>query len=114
FGYTESFQEYAQWLWEADFLPVTSNQDFFGASIMEAVYCNSVPLLPERLTYPELFNKKDNPHLFYENETDLINKLEEMLIKNSTNMKNNLPKIAYQYDWDFQAKSYDKTLSELV
>jgi glycosyltransferase involved in cell wall biosynthesis len=114
FGYTESFQEYAQWLWEADFLPVTSNQDFFGASIMEAVYCNTVPLLPERLTYPELFNKKDNPQLYYKNEMELINKLEDLLIKTSRDMKNNLPKIANQYDWDYQAKFYDKTLSELV
>ena len=114
FGYTESFEEYAQWLWEADFLPVTSNQDFFGASIMEAVYCNTVPLLPCRLTYPELFNQKENPPLFYENEKELLNKLEELLHKNSVEKINNLPKIADQYDWDIQAKIYDKTLYELI
>ena len=55
FGYVDSFEDYARWLWKADILPVTSNQDFFGGSIMEAVYCNTIPLLPKQLTYPDLF-----------------------------------------------------------
>lgn len=54
-GYCESFEEYASWLWKSDFLPVTSNQDFFGISIVEAAYCCVEPLLPKRLSYPELF-----------------------------------------------------------
>ena len=39
----------------SDILPITSNQDFFGGSIIEAMYCETTPLLPKRLTYPELF-----------------------------------------------------------
>jgi hypothetical protein len=47
--------EYAAWLREADILPVTSIQDFFGGSVVEAAYCGCHPLLPRRLAYPELF-----------------------------------------------------------
>ena len=60
FGYCESFNEYAKWLWRADVLPITSNQDFFGISIIEAVYCNTYPILPQKLSYPELFKLEDN------------------------------------------------------
>ena len=45
FGYVESVEAYARWLWKADVLPVTSNQEFFGASVVEAVFCGCYPLL---------------------------------------------------------------------
>ena len=51
-GYASSFEEYAQWVKLADILPVTSDQDFFGGSVVEAMYCDVVPLLPKRLAYP--------------------------------------------------------------
>jgi len=49
----EDFAEYAKWLWRADILPVTSRQEFFGASVVQALYCNCCALLPDRLAYPE-------------------------------------------------------------
>lgn len=52
-GFAASFKEYAYWLWRSDILPVTSIQDFFGGSIVEAMYCDCYPLLPNRLAYPE-------------------------------------------------------------
>ena len=30
YGYCDEFSDYAKWVWMADILPVTSNQDFFG------------------------------------------------------------------------------------
>ncbi|HEX9872961.1 MAG TPA: DUF3524 domain-containing protein, partial [Deferrimonas sp.] len=53
FGYAEDFADYARWLWRADILPVTSSHDFFGASVVQAIYCHCAPLLPRRLAYPE-------------------------------------------------------------
>jgi glycosyltransferase involved in cell wall biosynthesis len=41
-GYAESFADYAAWLWRADILPVTSIHDFFGISVVQAIYCNLV------------------------------------------------------------------------
>ena len=40
-GYSKSLKDYATWLWKSDIIPVTSKQEFFGASVMEAVYCNT-------------------------------------------------------------------------
>ena len=44
-GLCQVKKEYAKWLWKADIIPVTSNQEFFGASVMEAIYCNTWPIL---------------------------------------------------------------------
>ena len=71
YGYCSEFKEYAQWLWKADILPVTSNQDFFGISIMEAIYCGAYPILPRRLTYPELVPDKYHSKHLYDNEDEL-------------------------------------------
>ena len=93
-GYCKSFKEYAQWLWKTDFLPVTINQDFFGASIMEAVYCEIHPLLPKRLSYPELFDYKiNNDKYFYDNNDELYEKLKDLLI-NHNNKQESLKKYA--------------------
>ena len=115
FGYTETFEDYAAWLWKADILPVTSIQDFFGISIMEAVFCNTIPLLPQRLSYPELFRSNENPEIFYHSKKDLINKL-EILIHNialgqNQKLYNNIP---IKYDWEIMSPLYDDRLEKLL
>ena len=114
FGYATSFNEYANWLWKADILPVTSEQDFFGASIIEAVYCNNTPLLPNRLTYPELFNYKNNSNLFYENKNDLLEKLDH-LINYFNNLKQKNSQInTKKFDWRNMIKYYDNTFEKFI
>ena len=79
FGYAENFADYANWLWQADILPVTSHHDFFGASVIQAIYCNCLPLLPDRLAYPEhLPVSKKAPYL-YGDYGDLVNRLRAKL-----------------------------------
>ena len=113
FGYVDSFEDYARWLWKADILPVTSNQDFFGGSIMEAVYCNTIPLLPNRLTYPDLFHAHQNPEYFYQSNEELMYKLEEIIQNNSIFKSNNYKEITSNYDWSIIATEYDDRLKNL-
>ena len=114
FGHVKSFTEYANWLWRANILPVTSNQDFFGASIIEAVYCKNIPLLPNRLTYPELFNHENNHQYFYKSSDDLLVMLENII--NDLNILNyqNLDHIASQFDWGNIVNSYDTTFAKII
>ena len=106
-GYCDSFDEYAKWLWTSDFLPITSNQEFFGASVMEAVYCDTVPLLPNRLTYPELFHKKSNSNLFYETDEDLATALKVSIQNHGNTSTNRLRNLASQFEWRVIAYKYD-------
>ncbi|MEL7226833.1 MAG: DUF3524 domain-containing protein, partial [Cyanobacteria bacterium J06576_12] len=52
-GYAEGFADYAGLVKSAHILPVTSRQDFFGGSVVEAMYCGVYPLLPDRLAFGE-------------------------------------------------------------
>ena len=54
----------------SDILPITSNQDFFGVSIVEGIYAKTLPILPHRLSYPELIDIKNNKRVFYESEKE--------------------------------------------
>ena len=108
-GYCKSFEDYASWLWKADILPVTINQEFFGSSVMEAVYCNCYPLLPKRLTYPELFNDRVNALHFYHNTNDYDNKLKSLLI--NQNLGHNLNEITQKYDWSTMSIQYDQLMN---
>ncbi len=74
-GYAKDFDSYAKWLWKANILPVTSNQDFFGVSVMEAIYCETFPLLPNRLSFPELIPNQFHSDHFYQNDNELNKKL---------------------------------------
>lgn len=77
-GYAESKSEYWGLLEQSTLLPVTSNQDFFGISIVEAISAGVVPLLPKRLTYPELL---PNSEFLYQSLADLTEKTRQYLSK---------------------------------
>lgn len=80
-GYCESRKEYIQWLWKSDVLPVTSRQDFFGISAVEAMYCNTYPILPHRLAFPEhLPNSLASSHL-YISDNDFKSMLKRVLME---------------------------------
>ena len=74
-GFQENRTYYVNWLHKADILPVTSIQDFFGISLIEAMYCGIVPLVPDRLAYPEHFDERISEDFFYQTKDELRNKL---------------------------------------
>lgn len=75
-GFCSTEEEYIRLLWKADILPVTSMQDFFGYSVVEAMYCGAYPLLPERLVFPE--HVEDKKH-FYNHQDEFLQKLRNVL-----------------------------------
>ena len=111
FGYVKSRTEYLDLLSDCDILPVTSRQDFFGISVVEAVLSGLFPLLPNRLAYPEIFPPDKFENFYY---TDLATSL-----KNSITQYNNgeslLPAEArehlFQYDWGRMASRYNSLIN---
>ena len=57
-GYQEDTQRYHQLLRESDIVLSTALHDFQGLSILEAVSQGCLPLVPNRLAYPEWFDQK--------------------------------------------------------
>ncbi len=113
FGYAESFADYVGWLWRADILPVTSYHDFFGASVIEAAYCNCYPLLPHRLAYPEHFPGSDNDRFFYLDHNDLYEKLKSLLAHIEETRSTRPGTLVADYDWSVMAPQYDEKMINL-
>ncbi|MFZ6052285.1 tRNA-queuosine alpha-mannosyltransferase domain-containing protein [Halocola ammonii] len=110
-GFCESFEEYARWLWKSDILPVTSIQDFFGISIIEAIYCKCLPILPNRLAYPEHITTKD---LFYDSYSELLSILKDKIESNISSEKVDNRNAVLHYDWEVTIREYDQKWRELV
>lgn len=112
-GYCETFEEYANWLWKADVLPVTSNQDFFGGSVVEAMYCNCYPLLPNRLAYPDHIPDGAKSHFVYQDKTDLLEKLAHLIESAGTLSLAKPRSFVEHYDWDACIERYDHVFENL-
>jgi len=113
FAYCDTFEEYARWLWKADIIPVTSIQDFFGLSTLEAIYCGTIPLLPDRLAYNELWGGNSEMDIFYNNFEEYVSKLESAL-KSPAKIHPHLPALARNYDWSRMAPEYDRRILTLI
>jgi len=113
FGYAENFADYAGWLWRADLLPVTSIHDFFGVSVIEAIYCGAVPLLPRRLAYPEHLPAAQQGQFLYDDFTSLLERL-RALLRHPGHCTETLRAHVARYDWGTLIGRYDDLLEELA
>ncbi len=114
FGFVESFREYARWLFAADLLPVTSKHDFFGMSVVEAVYCGCYPLLPRRLSYPEIFPPEECAKHFYTDSEDLNRRLHNAVGDLERIRVDSPKKWVDRYSWAVLAPRYDTVLEDMV
>lgn len=69
--------EYARLLAGCDIAVSTARNEFFGIAMIEACYAGCVPLVPERLAYPELY-----PEAFrYGSEDSLVARLRALVLE---------------------------------
>ncbi|HKJ89351.1 MAG TPA: DUF3524 domain-containing protein, partial [Gammaproteobacteria bacterium] len=115
FGHVPDRAAYARWLWAADVLPVTSRHDFFGISVLEAVYCRTFPLLPHDLAYPELIPEAWRERCLYSDVEDLENRLRTIITADPPPRwdLNGLWAAAAGYAWERMAPVYDRILEGL-
>jgi len=114
FGFVEDEQEYVKWLWHSDIIPITSRHDFFGASLIQAMYCDVVPLLPKRLAYPEHIPEKFHYTFFYDSQEEFVNRLQRLIFDVKVIRKQKLGHFIEKYDWSVMAPHYDRELEKLT
>lgn len=112
-GYCDSREEYVKWLGMADILPVTAIQDFFGGSVVEAMYLNVIPLLPKRLAYPEHVPENLHSSFFYD-ENELVNKLQRWIKDVPILRKQTCRQFVEKYDWTLMAPIYDSKFESMI
>lgn len=75
-GFVEDRKVYSAWLASCDVVVSTAIHEFFGLSVLEAVAHGCFPLLPDRLSYPELLPATSAADHLYTSEADLVARLE--------------------------------------
>ena len=73
-GFVQSKCEYEQLLMEGDVVVSTAQHEFFGVAMLEACRAGCVPIVPDRLVYPEIYS---NEQYRYRTKTQLMNKLKD-------------------------------------
>ena len=107
FGFAESRADYARLLWQADLVVSTAIHEFFGVSVLEAIYCGAYPLLPNRLSYPELLPADLHASHLYADFDDLLAKLRWAITHPHAVRAKELAWIADRFRWDNLGARYD-------
>ena len=102
-GRVEPFEAYAKLLWAADIVVSTAVHDFFGAAVVEAIYCGCRPVLPNRLAYPEHIPQEQWPHCLYEDYDGLLKRLRQAIAHPGLSLQTAVAR----YDWGRMAAEYD-------
>jgi glycosyltransferase involved in cell wall biosynthesis len=110
FGYTDDAATYAHLLWQADIVVSTAAHEFFGAAIVEACYCGCFPILPRRLSYPELIPEACHDGCLYDNFEGLLVRLRRALLHAQETRSFSLRSHMAQFDWNEMAAYYDQLL----
>jgi glycosyltransferase involved in cell wall biosynthesis len=106
-GYAPDLATYRDLLWQADIVVSTAIQEFFGISIVEAMYCGCVPVLPRRLSYPELLPPQYHAGCLYDEPADLVDRLVAVIADLPALRARDFRGLAAQYDWTSMAPRYD-------
>jgi glycosyltransferase involved in cell wall biosynthesis len=104
-GFVESKEEYARLLHSGDIVMSTARHEFYGMAVIEAVRAGCYPLLPARLSYPELF-----PAEFLYEDGELAGRL-QTLLQNKTQLNRSRAKaLTEQFSWVHLKQDYHKWL----
>lgn len=107
FGYVPRYSEYIALLRRGDVVVSTAFHEFFGIAVMEAVRAGCVPLLPSRLSYPELF-----PEKYFYRENELSQKLEQAAAQSCRLTAATATALTERFSWQRLAARYSQWLLE--
>jgi glycosyltransferase involved in cell wall biosynthesis len=116
YGYVESRNEYVNWLKKGAIVVSCAIQENFGISIVEAVRFGCIPLLPDRLSYPEIMPEELHSKVLYQKKEDMLEKLTDMLVnyQEYLSLQKKLSENMEVFSWEIIVKQYDQTLENFL
>lgn len=113
--------EYVAALHAADVIVSTALHEFFGIAVVEAMMAGAYPLLPNRLSYPELLARDANPEnaeFFYSGTaTHLSARLAELAGTSRRELARSAQRsqeVVARYAWSRRAPALDEAVSRLL
>ncbi len=108
-GRLDDFADYAALLWEADVVVSTALHEFFGVAVVEALYCGCRPVLPRRLSYPEIVPAEMHARVLYV-KGELVASLGRALREPMDWSEDWQRTWVTPYDWGYLARRYDEEI----
>jgi len=115
-GYVDR-NDYLKILRDSDIVLSTADHEFFGISVLEAIINESFPVLPARLSYPELIPEGYHRECLYRNHGEMMGTLRKAL-KNrdwasgiARKLSSHLQEIV---SWEAIAQQYDRLFEEVA
>ena len=120
-GYQKNRAEYEHVLGCADVVVSTAKHEFFGIGIIEAIAAGAYPLVPNRLSYPEILRLKqleDTEQFLYDGTViNLADRLCELAIRIKNNklwpVTINPSTLIDRYKWQNLVRCYDEALEQI-
>ena len=109
--------EYAALLRRSAVVVSTAWHEFYGISVLEAIAAGAIPLLPRRLSYPEVLPERAHSHCLYEDSDELVLKLANVLRDPAgwrAATEGLAAEVARRHGWNQLAPAYDALLGEVV
>ncbi len=116
YGFVRDRKEYIDWLKKGDVVVSTAIQENFGIAIVEAMRYGCIPLLPDRLSYPEILPEEFHPEFLYKSQRQLIEKLTDIILKRILYQSkvNGLDEVLNKYSWENIINLYDDEIDKMV
>ncbi|MEH6442950.1 MAG: DUF3524 domain-containing protein [Oceanospirillaceae bacterium] len=111
FGYADTPAQYQSWLRDSDLFISTAQHEFQGLSVLEAAAQGCIPILPDRLVYPELFAA----HFLYASHQQASQEAESavaLILKFKHSELQNEQLADIDYSWDKLATQYRVLINE--
>lgn len=112
YGYLSKREDYEKILLNGSVVVSTAIQENFGISVVEAIAAGNHPLLPHRLSYPEVIPEKYHESCLYEEDSDLVEKLKKVLLERPPADRIGLSIKMKRYSWEDLIYYYDSLFEE--
>jgi len=107
-GYVEGRAGYCRRLRQADIVVSTARHEFFGAAVVEAIAAGAWPILPARLSYPEILPVRYHQEHLYRTEGELTARLRAAIGHIDRTRQGDLGPAVARFDWSRLAARYDR------
>jgi glycosyltransferase involved in cell wall biosynthesis len=116
YGRVPSRQDYYGWLDRGDIVVSTAVQENFGIAVVEAMWHGCLPLLPNRLSYPEILPPSFHDDFLYEDQHGLEDKLARLLTGRHAgdDRRRALSRAMEKFAWENRIGQFDEELERLV
>lgn len=113
-GFVPTKKDYYNWLRKSHIVISTSIQENFGISVVEAMRYGCHPLLPNRLSYPEILHKDFHADCLYDDGKELVEKLYTLIEERKYIDPKKLAEAMSNHSWPLRVDEYDNYCENIL